>query len=446
MTQDRGLPVIAVVGRPNVGKSSLVNRVLGRQEAIVEETPGVTRDRTGFSAEWSGRRFEIVDTGGLEPGPQGLDERIVEQAQVAIETADLIVMVVDAISGPMEDDAVVAAELRRSNKPVIVAVNKVDDPRDEPAAAAFYRLGLGEPIPLSALHGRGSGDFLEAAVKRLPNLEEPSNEPWGSIAIVGRPNVGKSSILNALLGEARSIVDPEAGTTRDPVDSHLQVSTEDGVRDLRIVDTAGMRRQVQIKDPIEYFAFLRSRRTLSRVDLALLVLDASEGVTGHDQRIAEEIVTHGRACVVAINKWDLATSEETDRARLERDLGYDLRFLEWATAVRTSATTKRGLDKLIPAIDQALTSHRRRLSTSVLNEVIASAQERRPHSRTRGRSIRVLYAVQARVAPPTVLLFSNGQLQPEYLRYLEHRIRDYEPFAGSPIKLEVKVRSRRQIA
>jgi GTP-binding protein len=437
--------VVAVVGRPNVGKSSLVNRVLGRQEAIVQETPGVTRDRSGFAAEWSGTSFEIVDTGGLEPGPQGLDVRIVEQAQVAIDAADLIVLVVDAVSGPLEDDAVVAAELRRSGKPVIVAVNKVDDPRDEPNAAVFYRLGLGDPVPLSALHGRGSGDFLQTVVARLPKRPEEVNEVWASMAIVGRPNVGKSSILNALVGESRAIVDEVPGTTRDPVDSYLRVSTAEGVRDLRIVDTAGMRRQVQIKDPIEYFSFLRSRRTLSRVDLALLVIDAAEGVTAHDQRIAEEIVDHGRACVVAINKWDLASPEVTDRQRLERDLGHELRFLDWATVVRTSAHTGRGLDKLIPAIQNALASHRRRLTTSVLNELIASAQERRPHARTRGRAIRVLYAVQARVAPPTVLLFSNGQLQTDYVRFLEHQIRAFEPFSGSPLKFEVKVRSRREL-
>jgi GTP-binding protein len=438
--------VVAVVGRPNVGKSSLVNRILGRREAIVEATPGVTRDRAGFAAEWSGRRFEIVDTGGLEPGPRGLDAHVVEQAQVAIEAADLIVLVVDAVSGPIEDDAVVAAELRRAGKPVIVAVNKVDDPSDEPAAAAFFGLGLGEPIPVSALHGRGSGDFLSVLVGRLPETVGEDADSWGSIAIVGRPNVGKSSILNALLGEARAIVDPVAGTTRDPVDSYLQINTPEGSRDLRIVDTAGMRRQVQMKDPIEYFAFLRARRTLSRVDLALLVVDASEGVTGHDQRIAEEIVEHGRACVIAVNKWDLAAPEETDRQRLEQSLARDLRFLDWATWVRTSAQTGRGLDKLLPAIYQGLQSHRRRLSTSVLNEVIAAAQERRPHSRTRGRAIRVLYAVQARVSPPTVLLFTNGILQPDYLRFLQHQIRSFEPFEGSPLRLEVKVKSRRKVA
>jgi GTPase len=446
MNGGSGLPVVAVVGRPNVGKSSLVNRILGRREAIVEETPGVTRDRTGFSAEWSGRRFEIVDTGGLEPGPQGLDAHVVEQAQVAIEAADVIVLVVDAVSGPIEDDALVAAELRRSGKPVIVAANKVDDPSDEPSAAAFFRLGLGEPIPISALHGRGSGDLLEVLVGHLPPVREVGDDRWGSIAIVGRPNVGKSSILNALLGEARAIVDPVAGTTRDPVDSYLQIDAPEGTRDLRIVDTAGMRRQVQIKDPIEYFAFLRARRTLARVDLALLVVDASEGVTGHDQRIAEEIIEHGRACVVAVNKWDLAAPEETDRARLEGSLERDLRFLDWATWIRTSARTGRGVDKLLPAVYGALQSHRRRLTTSVLNEVIAAAQERRPHSRTRGRSIRVLYAVQARVSPPTILLFTNGVLQPDYLRFLQHRIRSFEPFSGSPLRLEVKVRSRHKVS
>jgi GTPase len=441
-----GLPVVAVVGRPNVGKSSLVNRVLGRREAIVEETPGVTRDRSGFTAEWSGHRFEIVDTGGLEPGPRGLDARIVEQAQMAIAAADLIVLVVDGTTGPLEDDALVAAELRRSGKPVVLAVNKVDDPRDEPGAAAFFRLGLGEPIPVSALHGRGSGDFLELMVARLPRMSSEADEPWASMAVVGRPNVGKSSMLNSLLGEGRAIVDPIAGTTRDPVDSYLHLSTPEGERALRIVDTAGMRREVQVKDPIEYFAFLRSRRTLSRVDVALLVVDASEGVTAHDQRIAQEIVDHGRACVIAVNKWDLATPEETDRQRLEQSLRHDLRFLEWATWVRTSALSGRGVERLVPAVLQAIESHRRRLPTSVLNEVVARAQERRPHSRTGGRSIRIQYAVQARVSPPTVLLFTNGVVQPEYLRFVERRIRSFELFAGSPVRLEVKVKSRRTVA
>ena len=440
-TDGRGLPVVAVVGRPNVGKSSLVNRILGRREAIVQATPGVTRDRRGFEADWAGRSFEIIDTGGLEPGAEGLDARVVEQAQVAIETAHAVVLVVDAATGPIEDDLLVADLLRKSGKPVIVAANKVDDPREEPAAAAFYRLGLGQPYALSALHGRASGDFLDALVALLPEAPEQRKEEWASVAIVGRPNVGKSSLLNALLSEERSIVDATPGTTRDPVDSFVAL----GDRTVRIVDTAGMRRQVQIHNEIEYFGLLRSRGTLKRVDAAFLVVDISEGVTGHDQRIAEEILEAGRACVVVLNKWDLLGRDEADRKRLERDVAERLRFLPWATIVRTSAVTGRGVRGILPAVDEAVDSHRRRLPTAEVNRIVQIAQEHRPHPRTGGRAHRIMYAVQARTAPPTVVLFTTGSLEASYLRYLENRLRSVEKFPGSPIRLEVRQRTRRKV-
>lgn len=435
------MPVVAVVGRPNVGKSSLVNRVLQRREAIVQEMPGVTRDRRGFLAEWAGRRFEIFDTGGLEPGAEGLDARVAEQAQVAIEMADVIVLVVDAVAGPLEDDHLVADALRRSNKPTLVVANKVDDPRDEPMAAAFHRLGLGDPYPLSALHGRGSGDFLEALVAHLPDTHAAADDAWASIAVVGRPNVGKSSLLNALLGEQRSIVDSIPGTTRDPIDSYLRLDEE---RTLRVVDTAGMRREVQIKDPVEYFSFLRSRQTLGRVDAAVLVIDASEHVTGHDQRIAQEIVESGRACVVVLNKWDLVKGEDTDRHRMERFILERLRFLDWATIVRTSARTARGVHRVLPAVIEAVGSHRRRLPTSVVNKLIGDAQERQPHPRVGGRAHRILYSVQAETAPPRFLMFATGKLEPGYLRHLEHRIREVEPFRGSPLVVETRIKSRHE--
>ncbi|MGH2807219.1 MAG: ribosome biogenesis GTPase Der [Actinomycetota bacterium] len=438
-----GLPVVAVVGRPNVGKSSLVNRVLGRREAIVEETPGVTRDRQSFVADWSGRSFELVDTGGLEPGQEGLDARVAEQAQVAIETADVIVLVVDATTGPIQDDFIVAELLRRADKPVVLAVNKVDDPRDEPSAAVFHRLGLGEPVPLSALHGRGSGDFLEVLVEHLPEgAVRDAAGAWASIAIVGRPNVGKSSILNRLLGEERALVDAAPGTTRDPVDSWIGLDDE---RRLRVIDTAGMRRQVQIKDPIEYFSFLRSRRTLARVDGVFLVLDAAEGVTSHDQRLAEEIVSSGRACVIVLNKWDLVTSEETDRARFDASIKRKLRFLPWAPIVRTAAVRGRGLQRLLPAIELAIGSHRRRLPTPEVNRVVGDAQQATPHPRAGGKARRVLYALQAAVSPPTFVLFSNGRLEPSYVRYLENTIRRYEPFEGSPLAMKVRPKTRREL-
>ena len=438
MAEQASLPVVAVVGRPNVGKSSLVNRILGRREAIVQETPGVTRDRRAFLAEWNGRLFELFDTGGLEPGARGLDERVVEQAQVAIEAADVIVLVVDSVVGLVEDDVLVADQLRKGDKPVLVVANKVDDARSAPAAAEFYKLGLGDPQPVSALHGTGSGDFLDALVAALPETDGTPSDEWASIAIVGRPNVGKSSILNRLAGEARSIVDSTPGTTRDPIDTIFEA---DG-RHLRLVDTAGLRRQVQIDDPIEYFSWLRSRRTLQRADAAIIVVDVAEGVTGHDQRIAKEVVEAGRCCVIAMNKWDLTGGEESDLRRLEADARTRLRFVPWAPVVRTSAVTGRGVGKLLPSVERAVDSHRRRLPTALVNRYVQDAQVARPHPRSRGRSIKVLYATQPGVSPPSIVLFSNGRLEESYVRYLENRLREHEPFEGTPLRLQVRVKSR----
>jgi GTPase len=432
---DATLPIVAIVGRPNVGKSSLVNRIIGRREAIVDETPGVTRDRRSFVAEWEGRRFEVVDTGGLELGATGLGARVAEQAQVAIAIADVVLLVVDATVGPLEDDLMVAALLRKSGGRVIVVANKIDDPQDEPSAAAFFGLGLGEPIPVSALHGRGSGDLLHALVDALPDSDEEAPAEWASIAIVGRPNVGKSSLLNALVGQSRSIVDPEPGTTRDPVDSILDVAPG---RRLRIVDTAGMRRQVQIKDPLEYFSRLRASRTLERVDAAILVVDAWEGITGHDQRIADAIVESGRACIVVLNKWDLTAADEIERERFERRARHRLRFLEWAVVVRTSALSGRGVRRILPALERAVAAHRRRLPTAAVNRVIAAAQEERPPARARGRPTRILYGVQARTRPPAFVLFCTGAPQAPYLRYVERRLREAADFGGTPIRVSVR--------
>ena len=441
MSPTNGLPVVAIVGRPNVGKSSLVNRVIGRREAIVEATPGVTRDRSSFFASWRHRDFEVVDTGGLEPGARGLEARVAEQAQLAMEYADVILLVVDASAGLMQDDFEVAQSLRRTQKPVLLVANKVDDASIEADVAGLYRLGMGDPIPVSALHGRGSGDLLDEVVKLLPRDtgEEPTD--WAAIAIVGRPNVGKSSLLNALAGETRALVDPTPGTTRDPVDTRLQL----GDRTIRVVDTAGMRRQVLIKDPLEYFSFLRSRRTLARVDAAVLVIDSADGVTSHDQRLAEAIVESGRACVIALNKWDLVTKDETDRARSDRAIEEGLRFIAWARFLRVSALTKRGVDRVLPALEAAITAHRTRIPTAELNRILADAQLERPAPRSGGRATRILYGAQADVAPPRVVLFATRRLGPTYLRYLEHRLRAVAGFEGTPVKLEVRLRSRREV-
>jgi GTP-binding protein len=354
--------------------------------------------------------------------------------------ADVIVLVVDATVGPQADDLVVAEMLRRSNKPIVVAVNKVDSDRDEAEISAFYSLGLGDPNPVSALHGRGSGDLLDRVLAELPEKASDDEDVWATFAIIGRPNVGKSSLLNGMLREERSITDSVPGTTRDPVDSYIDLP--DGRR-LRILDTAGMRRQVAIKDPLEYFSFIRSRRTLQRVDAVLLVVDVSEGATGLDQRIAEEVVEAGRACVIVLNKWDLITKDETDRERLERDIDNKLRFLPWAKVVRTSALTKRGIDKILPALLDAVESHRRRLGTSDVNKVVEEAQEMRPAPRSSGRNNRIQYAVQADVAPPRFIFFASHRLDDTYVRYLERRIREREPFEGTPFRMEVRKRRRK---
>lgn len=440
MVDTNPTPMVAVVGRPNVGKSSLVNRILGKRAAIVEERPGVTRDRRSFEAEWGGKTFELVDTGGIELGGKGIDQRVTEQAQIAIEAADLILFVVDSTTGPIQSDVEVARSLRRAKTPVILVVNKVDQPNDQAATARFFGLGLGTPIAVSALHGHGSGDLLDATVTALPALEGSGRDSaWGSLAIIGRPNVGKSSLSNRLLRETRSIVDPQAGTTRDPIRSRILLP--DG-RALDVIDTAGMRKQVRIDDPVEYFSWLRSRGTLRHVDVALLVVDAAEGVTGSDQRLAREILENGRACVVALNKWDLVRSEGADRDRFERSLTTALRFVPWATVRRTSAVTGRGADRLIGDALAAIESHRSRIPTSQLNSTLAEAQLATPHPRTAGRAVRVLYGVQPRVSPPTILLFSSGRLEESYKRYLERRLRDRFSLEGTPVDLQVRVKTR----
>jgi GTP-binding protein len=428
---------VAVVGRPNVGKSTLVNRILGRRAAITQEQPGVTRDRVAYEAEWSGRRFELVDTGGWEPRAAGLQARVVAQAERAMAEADLLLFVVDATVGVTEEDAAAAARLRRGRVPVLLVANKVDSEAVEAELGDLWSLGLGEPLPVSGLHGRGSGDLLDAIVERLGTGQAVAEEPPApAVAIVGRPNVGKSSLLNRLAGEELAIVDPTPGTTRDTVDSTV---IRDGRR-YRLVDTAGMRRSFQRAEGADYYAFVRSLEAVDRADVALLVLDAPEGVAEQDQKVAVRAAEAGCALVLLANKWDLM--DEEARRQFDLDLERKLYFVDWAPLLRVSARTGRGVEKVWGLVGGALAERDRRVPTAALNQWLGRATERTPPPPVRGRTVKVRYATQARVAPPELVLFATGQLAPSYRRYLERDLRRTFGFQGTPVRLVVRVRTR----
>jgi GTP-binding protein len=452
-SSSNGAPVVAVVGRPNVGKSTLVNRIVGRREAIVEERPGVTRDRKVLDAEWVGRAFAVVDTGGWLRTDEPLARQVSRQAERAIDEADLVVLVVDGAVGPTDEDAAVAGILRRSTKPVLLAVNKVDDANRESDAWDFTRLGLGDPIPVSALHGRGSGELLDLIVEQLP--PEPQAQPDDtadgvapgsedglgtadkpfSVAIVGRPNVGKSTLFNRLVGEERAVVHDAPGTTRDTIDT--VVETEDGW--LRFVDTAGMRRKSRIDETTEYYSLVRALQAIDRADAALLVIDATEGVTHQDQRLAERIDASGCATVVVLNKWDVVDPDERDAVLAE--VADRLSFLAYAPVLKTSALTGRNVTRLLPALFQARHEYHRRVPTRALNEVLQAAQLAQPPPAERGHRPRVLYATQGATDPPTFTLFTTRELPPGYLRYLERKIREAFSIGPTPIKLRVRRRN-----
>ena len=450
--QGNGAPVVAVVGRPNVGKSTLVNRIVGRREAIVEERPGVTRDRKVLDAEWVGRSFAVVDTGGWLRTDEPLGRQVSLQAERAIDEADLVVLVVDGAVGPTDEDALVAGLLRRSTKPVLLAVNKVDDANRESDAWDFARLGLGDPIPVSALHGRGSGELLDLIVEQLPPEAEapsgaeaaldaaPADDGLGSpekpfsVAIVGRPNVGKSTLFNRLVGEERAVVHDAPGTTRDTIDT--VVETEDGW--LRFVDTAGMRRKSRIDETTEYYGLVRALQAIDRADAALLVIDATEGVTHQDQRLAERIDASGCATVVVLNKWDVVDPEMRDGVLAE--VADRLAFLAYAPVLKTSALTGRNVTRLLPALFQARDEYHRRVPTRALNEVLQAAQQAQPPPAERGHRPRILYATQGATDPPTFTLFTTRELPPGYLRYLERKIREAFSIGPTPIKLRVRRR------
>jgi GTP-binding protein len=433
-------PVLAVVGRPNVGKSSLVNRLIGRREAVVEDVPGVTRDRVAYDALWQGRKFTVVDTGGWEPDAQGRAGAIAEQAERAMSLADAVMLVVDARVGATETDLAVARVLQRGGKPVLLAANKVDDERAESDATELWSLGLGEPFPVSALHGRGSGDLLDAVLAVLP--EAPADRIDGSggprrVALVGRPNVGKSSLLNKLTGEARSVVDPVAGTTVDPVDSLVELGDETW----RFVDTAGLRRRVSHASGSEYYASLRTQGALEAAEVAVVLLDASELISEQDQRVITMAIEAGRALVVAYNKWDLVDDER--RAQLEKEIERELVRVRWALRVNVSARTGRAVDKLAPALRLALGSWEKRIPTGKLNAWLGELVAATPPPVRGGKQPKILFATQAGTKPPRFVIFTTGFLEPAYRRFIERRLREDFGFPGSPVGISVRVKEKR---
>jgi GTPase len=439
-------PVVAVVGRPNVGKSTLVNRVLGRRETIVEERPGVTRDRKTVDAEWAGKDFTLVDTGGWKVGGMALDKLVSAQAQRAVEEADAILFVVDVTVGATKEDADVARLLLRSGRPVVLAVNKVDNETREADIWEFASLGFAQPWPVSALHGRGAGDLLDALVAVLPPGEgnagadeEPGRGTVGptaqpgeiSVAIVGRPNVGKSTLFNRLIGDDRAIVHDLPGTTRDAIDT--VVETPDGP--VRFIDTAGMRRRTKEAEGAEYYSMVRALRAIDQAALALLVIDAGEGVTRQDQRLAERVDAAGNPVVVLLNKWDLLDAEA--KAQVRTDVADMLGFLSYAPALEISAKTGRGVHRLYPALARAVDAYRRRVPTSALNRALAAAQAAQPAP----HGARVLYATQGATDPPTFTLFTSKELPASYMRYLERSIREHFGFGPTPLKLRARRRA-----
>lgn len=476
MSSPARLPTVAIVGRPNVGKSTLFNRIVGGQVAIVEDRPGVTRDRKVAEAEWLGVPFLVIDTGGWMPGGDALDTKVSRQVEAAVGEADVVLFVVDASVGMTDDDEAVAAWLRRSGRPVLVIANKSDNDRREHDRWEFLALGLGEPYPISALHGRRAGDLLDVVLEQFAGLATPAGasvpdraegtsaidelvsdsglergdeldldgparpgETWTPeegrpprVAIVGRPNVGKSTLFNRLVGEDRSVVHDMAGTTRDAIDT--QVDTPDGP--IVFVDTAGMRRKARIDDSAEYYSLVRALRAIDDADIALLVIDATEGVTGQDQRLAERIDVAGCPIVILLNKWELLTDAEA-RADLMTELSRKLAFVGDAPVLKISALTGKGVHRLRPVLAEAVTQYHRRVPTKDVNTVIAAAQQRQPA----GGGAKVLYAVQGATDPPTFTLFVNRELPQHYLRYLERAIREAFDFGSTPLKLRVRKRA-----
>ncbi len=435
------LPVLAIVGRPNVGKSALVNRILGRREAVVEDKPGVTRDRVSYKADWNGRRFTLVDTGGWEHDAKGIDKSVAIQAEIAVELADAVLFVVDSTVGPTATDERVVKMLRATKKPVLLLANKVDDERQEAEASALWSLGLGEPHPVSALHGRGVADVLDAVMKVLPEVSAVAKQEFGGprrIAIIGRPNVGKSSLLNKAVGSERAVVNDLAGTTRDPVDEQVEL----GGKIWRFIDTAGIRRRVHLAQGADFYASLRTAAALERAEVAVVVFDVKEKISEADIRIVDLALESGRALVLAFNKWD--ELDEDRRELLEREIEQDLAHVAWAPRVNISAKTGRHLEKLVPALEVALASWDTRIPTGKLNAFVQELAMEYPHPVRGGKQPRILFATQASSRPPKFVLFTTGFLDPGYRRFIIRRLRETYGFEGTPIEVGMRVREKRK--
>jgi GTP-binding protein len=432
-----GLPIVALLGRPNVGKSTLINRFLGRREAIVEDTPGVTRDRVTYECEWNGRDFMVMDTGGWEAKPDGISVGVSGIAELAMQEADVLALVIDSQVGALDEDDVLIRELRKMQKPIILVANKVDGPAEEAQAHALWNLGLGEPHFVSALHGRASGDLLDKIVKVLPEVGgAQSQDGYRRVALIGRPNVGKSSLLNILAGTNRALVDEVAGTTRDPVDELIEL----GGSIWRFIDTAGIRKRANQSSGTDYYATLRTQVALERAEIAVVVLDASTPISEQDLRIITMVEEAGKALIIVMNKWDLVDEER--QISLDREVDRHLDQVEWTQRVNLAAKTGWHRDRLAPALRTALTSWEKRIPTSRLNSFLGTLVAATPPPVRGGKQPKILYATQAGISPPRFVLFTTGFLEGSYRRFIERRLREEFGFPGTPIQISVRVRER----